>query len=340
MKKYKTIIIGAGPAGLECAKVFAENNENFILFEGKSKFDRKICTGLWPLTDRTKHVNLPDTIFEKKFRKIIFSNPNKKIEVKLKKPFVGVFNRKKLSGFMFKQAKKAGANIVFNSPVSKIGKNYVVIKNKKVYFDNLIGADGCFSIVRKDLGLVTEHGIGIQYWSKQKLKNLEIHFDENKFGPWYGWIVPHKKLTAIGTGGYPKIIPSGKLKKNLDEWCLERGINVSKLKLEGGPLNWNYKGYTFNNKFLIGDAGGFVSTLTGGGIHAAIASGEDVAKMIIDENHEPNLINSVLRLKRAHDAYTHTMTLNKILSKIGHNLILFAMENNFLGEWALNKVLY
>lgn len=33
MKKYKTVIIGAGSAGLRCAKVLAENNEDFILLE-------------------------------------------------------------------------------------------------------------------------------------------------------------------------------------------------------------------------------------------------------------------------------------------------------------------
>lgn len=39
--KYRTIIIGAGPAGLRCAKILAEGKEDFILLEAKENIYRK-----------------------------------------------------------------------------------------------------------------------------------------------------------------------------------------------------------------------------------------------------------------------------------------------------------
>lgn len=148
MERYKTIIVGAGPAGLRCAKILAENDENFIVLERNAKFDSKICTGMWGISDKTKYMKLPDNLFEKKFKKILISTPHRKIEVKLEKPFVATLDRKQLSEYMYKEAKKSGAEVIFNAPVSEIGENYVIVNGKKIYFNTLIGADGSSSIVR------------------------------------------------------------------------------------------------------------------------------------------------------------------------------------------------
>ena len=47
MEKYKTVIVGAGPGGLRCAKILKDNKEDFILLEQNSDINRKVCTGLW-----------------------------------------------------------------------------------------------------------------------------------------------------------------------------------------------------------------------------------------------------------------------------------------------------
>jgi len=338
MEKHKTVIVGAGPGGLRCAKILAENDEKFIVLERKLKFDRKICTGLWGLTDKTCYMGLPNKLFGKKFNKILISTPYRKIEVKLEKPFVATLDRKKLSEWMYKEAKKSGANIAFNSSVSKIEKNYVISNGKKIFFDYLIGADGSCSIVRKSLGLSQNIGMAIQYWFKRESKKIEVHYDADRFGPWYIWVVPHKGITSIGTGGGPKIMPIKKMKDNLIKWCAENEYDISDAKFEAAPICYDYKGYSFNNKFLIGDAAGLPSGLTGEGIYFAMASGEDVAKIIINNNHKPILINKILDIKKKHELILKTFMLNKTLEKVEYNLLLSLLKFKFFDKMVIDLV--
>ena len=336
--KYKTVIVGAGPAGLRCAKILADNNNDCLVLERKPKFDRKICTGIWGITDKTKCMGLPNKVFERKFKKVVISTPYKKIEVKRKTPFVATLNRKKLSEWMFKEATKSGANIVFDAPVSKIGKDYVITNGKKLFFDYLVGADGSYSVVRRSLELSQHVGIGIQFWTKRKFKDMHIHFDVYRFGPWYSWVVPHKGITSIGTGTDPRLISIKKMKENLTNWCIENDYDISDAKFDSAPINGDYQGYRFNNKFLIGDAAGFPSGFTGEGIYFAMASGEDVAKTIINKNHTPILINKVLDIKRKHEMFLNSLRLNKTFAKVEHNLFLSLLKFKFFENYIIDLV--
>lgn len=338
MKKYKTVIIGAGSAGLRCAKVLAENNEDFILLEKKPKLDRKICTGIWGVTEKTCYMGLPDSILERKFNRVIISTPNKKIEIKDEKPFVATLNRKNLSLWMLKQAKKAGANIQMDSLVSKINKRFVVSNGENIYFENLVGSDGSISMVRNSIGIPASIGLGMQYWTKQKFENMEIHLDPDVFGPWYGWIAPHMKLTSIGTGGYPRLIPAKKMKENLNRWCKQNNFDIPDKTFESAPINCDYKGFKFGNRFLIGDAAGFTSGLTGGGMYFAMASGEDVAKMIIDSTHRPVLIEKVLPIKRKHELIARMLNINRNLQKIEHRILLLMFDSKFFCDKAIEFI--
>ena len=51
--------------------------------------------------------------------------------------------------------------------------------------------------------------------------------------------------------------------------------------LQAGWVNSAYQGLRFGKKWLVGDAAGLSSALTGEGIYPAVASGEAVAAMIV-----------------------------------------------------------
>ncbi len=340
-KKYKTVIIGAGPGGLRCAKILADNKEDFVLLEERKDLYRKICTGMYGLADsslnRTRYFNLPESLFQKKIDKVNLYLGNRKREVVMNEPFVATVNRKELSEWMYKEAKNAGANIFLDSPATEIGDNYVITNGKKIFFDYLVGADGCNSIVRKKVGLKSCSGIGIQYWLKGRLDEIEIRLDPDKFGPWYAWLTPHKDIFSIGTGGDTKIVPIEKMKEKLLSCCKEKNLDISSTELEGAPIGYCYQGYRFGNKFLVGDAAGFTSGLTGEGIYSAIASGEDVAKMIIDKNHNPVLVERILNKKRKHEIILNILK-NKYLAKPALNLIFYLLRFNFFKRKAISLI--
>lgn len=172
----------------------------------------------------------------------------------------------------------------------------------------------------------------------EKQKNLEVHFDADKFGSWYSWIVPHKKITAVGAGSDPSIIPSEKIKTNLTDWCKEKQFNIENVVFEGAPINYDYQGYEFNNKYLIGDAAGFASGLTGEGIFFAIASGEDVARKIVDPLHDTKNIAKILDIKRKHELIENSFRLSKTLEKIEYNLLIDLLKIRFIEKEVIDLV--
>jgi geranylgeranyl reductase len=338
MEKYKSIIIGGGPGGLRCAKILAENDEDFLLIERENKPSSKVCTGMWGITEKTKYMGLPNSVFERKYKSVLFTKPKRTVEVKLDNHCVATLNRRELNRWLYKEADKSGANMVFGSNVTKIGNNYIVSEGKKTYFENLIGADGSLSIVRDKLGLPRSVGIGVQYWLNKRMRNMEIHFDADRFGPWCSWIAPHNKVTSIGTGGDMRLNPPSQMKRNLDSWCSENKIDISNARFEGAPINHIYLGHKFDNIFLIGDAAGFTSGLTGGGIYFSMASGEDIARMIIDSKHEPKLISKILDIKKKHERILYFLRLNKNLEKVGYNLLLYLLRFKFFDHKLLELI--
>lgn len=341
MKKYKTIIIGAGPAGLRCAKILADNQEDFILLEVRKNIYRKICAGIYGLAGcplyQTDYLALPDNVFQKKINKVIIVLGKRKKEVIMREPFAATINRQELSNWMYQEAQQAGAKIIFDSPISNIGDNYIISGGEKIFFDYLVGADGGNSIVRKNLGLKTCQGLGIQYWVKGQAEAIEIKLDPKNLGPHYSWFAPHKDIISIGTGGDTEIMPFEKMKENLLAYCQEKKLDVSSATLEGASIGYCYQGYKFNNKFLIGDAGGFTSSLTGEGIYPAIASGEDVAKIIIDKNHRPILIEKILAKKRQHEIILKYLK-NKHLIKTELSLFLWLLNFNYFKKKVIKLV--
>ncbi len=338
MEHYKTVIVGAGPGGLRCAKTLAENGEDFILLEGQPEPSRKICTGLWGVTEKTRYMGLPDSLFERKFSRVFFTTPRRRVEVRMKEPFVATLNRKRLSEWMHREARKAGANIEFGSHVTGIGRDYVSVGRRRISFDCLVGADGSSSAVRRSIGLRQGVAIGIQFWVKEEFMDLELHLDYSTFGPWYGWVAPHRGITSIGTGAHSACIPLKRMRRNLSVWCRKRGYDISGARFEGASLGFDYRGFRFGNRFLVGDAAGLASGFTGEGIYFAMASGEDIARMIINKEHDPALIRRVVDIKMKQEMIMRALKLNRVAGTAGQNLLLSFLGFGPFKNWFIELV--
>ena len=309
MEQYDVVIVGAGPAGLRCAEVLAKGGKKVIVLEKNKIIGDKVCAG--GLTLKDLELGIPNSIIQRKFKKVIIHTPLKKTEIKFDKPFLATIDRKDLGRWMANKAKKEGANIIMNQDVVQIkNKSIITSERQEFSFKYLVGADGSNSFVRRYLKLKNDRfAVCLQKRIKKEFKDFEIFLEQGDKGIFYSYIFPYKKYSKIGycTDINQKNIKMEtkmvlEIKNKFEKWA--RQIKSSQIdQLQSALVNASYKGHEFGNIFLIGDAGGFASGLTGEGIYFAIKSGEDVAKKILNSRYGCPNIKHILEVKRIQEDF-------------------------------------
>ena len=303
MESFDVIIVGAGPAGLKCAETLGNSKYRVLLLEKNSEVGPKVCAG--GLTGKDiEYLNLPQNLIDFQCNEINVHVNNSKFKIKNKDNFLYTVDRKNLGQWQLKKL-EGFKNIEVRTKlrVTKIEKNFIIVNDKKISYRFLVGADGSSSIVRRYLGIKSKNvDVAIQYIiPTKKYKKFEVFFNSRLFSAWYAWIFPHKNYVSVGCGCNPKILPPKDLTRNFNEWLEKNRIDISNAKYEAFILNYDYQGYQFKNIFLVGDAGGFASGLTGEGIYQALVSGEEVGKILLNNNYKSKKIDELLKTKKKHN---------------------------------------
>jgi len=296
MEKFDTVIIGAGPAGLSAAKVLGEGGKKVAIFEKNKEIGPKVCAG--GITHKVFEVGIPDFLIERKFYSMKVHLWGKSVEMKRERVFVATIERKALGQWMKEQLPR-NVKIENGQEVVDIRDNFIILGNgRRVGFDCLIGADGSLSLTRRKLQVPTKKILSaIQYIIPKRLASPEIFLEPDLFGFGYAWIFPHKDYTSVGCGANLNSHKTENLKERFYSWLTENNIDVSNAKLESFPINVDYRGFQFGNKFLVGDAGGLAWSFNGEGIYFAIISGQEVARKILDPDYRLPKLKRVLRKK-------------------------------------------
>ena len=336
MEKYDVVIVGAGPGGLKAAETLAKFGKKVLVLEKNSVVGPKVCAG--GLT--TKDENLIDkSLIQRSFNSIIVRSNYQNIIIKDKKPFVYTTNRKDLGQWQLKRAEKAGAEVRINSNVIRINENSVFVNGNKISFNYLIGADGSNSIVRKYVGLKSEKIImAMQYIIEENFKDMELIVDVEKFSLGYAWIFPYSGYASIGCGTELRHMKTSLFKENFHKWLERRKINYKNAKFEAFLINYDFRGFEFKNKFLIGDAAGFTSGLTGEGIYSAMLSGEEIAIKIINKNYSYEKLKEYLKLKSLHEKILRFLEKHKKIAKINQEIGVFLLRNNIIAKKAIKLI--
>lgn len=206
-------------------------------------------------------------------------------------------------------------------------------------YGHLVGADGSFSIVRKFLEIKTEkNAIAIQYIiPTDKYDKLEFFFDSRLFQVWYAWIFPHKGYASIGCMCDPRYLSSKRLQQNFNKWLQKNNIDISQGKFEGYSINYDYRGYRFGNIFLAGDAAGLATGWTGEGIYQALISGEEIAKVILDNKYEAPAIQACLKAKELQEKAMNILIKAGPLRNIFFAALIPATKNKKLANWIIKR---
>jgi geranylgeranyl reductase len=232
---------------------------------------------------------------------------------------------------MMEEAVKAGATVKTSCHVKNIIPHSLETNLGDFGYRYLIGADGSTSIVRKHLNLATENiGVGIHFEVPGSFDTMEWHLNDSLFKNGYGWIFPFRDMASVGVyGARPNNNPKEMLKK-LKEWSDRQGVSVDGLKPRAGLINFDYRDWRFGNTFLVGDAAGLASGLTGEGMYPALVSGETAAKTIINPEYDCRELNLLIRKQQKHQRILNFSAKNKLVNIITMEILILALRTGII----------
>lgn len=332
---YSVVIAGAGPAGLACARTLAENGCDVLVLERKPKIGPKVCAG--GITWSGLINKIPGQLEEKRFLTQHIHTRLQHATVTEHEPIIATVNRTKLGQHMARIATHAGAKIKTSCHIQDIKKNSLVYLDKQskakstITFDCLVGADGSTSLVRRFLNLPIERmGVGINYQIPRYVQNMEWHLDNTYFGNGYGWIFPHSDSVSIGAYADRKTMAAKQLRQGLLNWATRRGFDLSRYTAQAEYINFDYRGWKFDNFFLAGDAAGFASGLTGEGIYPAIVSGEHIGGYLAGLKLNTKNFERLIRMQKLHSRVVRLTGKSRILSEVVAESVIFGLRTGLL----------
>lgn len=334
MRTFHTVIIGGGPGGLACATKLARNGVEVLLLERNSRIGMKVCAG--GLTWSGLHRRVPDHLIERTFRRQHITSNWQTTAISSSLPIISTVNREKLGQWMLQEATAAGATIQTGTPVQTIDENHVVTRARRYGYRNLVGADGSSSLVRRFLGIGTERvGTGIHYQVPGEFARMEWHLNAGFFNTGYGWIFPHRESASIGAYADRSHMQPRRLQENLHKWTAKYGINLDRCQPLAATINYDYRGWRFGNRYLVGDAAGLASGLTGEGILPAIVSGEMAADAILGRSPENGRFNRLLAKHENHARLLALAAKNRLLGKLIMETLILALRTGCIHFSAL-----
>jgi geranylgeranyl reductase len=307
MEVVEHLILGAGPAGLRAAQVLAEAGREVLVLEKRAEIGPKTCAG--GLTAKTMHelepLGLRPEATLASVGHIAFAG-GRAVALDADATVVRTIARRALGRLQASWARSAGAEICSGAAVTALDLRARTVQaaGRRLGWRHLIGADGTDSSVRRALGLPSPR----EYFAAEynvpgiRLAPLRVECDPGGLANGYFWVFPHAEYTSLGAVAPKHLVPPSRLRRYLDARLDALGVARGDVPFEGATLEVEYRGLHFpGGVHLAGDAAGVVSSLTAEGIYAALVTGEEVARRILDPRAPEVKTARWLRTKRRHD---------------------------------------
>jgi len=327
---YDVVIVGAGPAGLSCAKILAGKHLSVLVIDKKEQLGIKACGG--GITHLAGDFELPADKIRVFRKQTVFLNWLK-FTFRLLHPLKTI-TRTDLSDFQFSEiVNTPNIKILFPVKVKEIHKNYLETDQGILNFKLLVGADGATSQVRKYLGLPSRFRAG--YFAKVELPNPKFFWYVNprKMGSAYIWAFPHKGHSNVGIYYNPATIAPALAKAWLRTFIRKKGGEIQNENITGGVVNGHYSGCEFGNTFLAGDAAGLAILSSGEGISAALISGREVARKILDPNYQMPQLQHVVRVKNRQEKLHRIYERHPFFQYVFYVIFLLANKSRQFQVW-------
>ncbi len=303
--RFDAVVVGAGPAGSTAALVLARGGARVALVD-KAIFARdKACgdligpralallasLGLTPPAGR--HVGEMVVVGPTGRRVVLPARAGRTY------PAHGLaIPRVRFDAWLRDEAIKAGATPVTGRVESTHGGLVVLDDERRLTADVVVGADGAFSRVGIDAGLIDSSAVLWGFAQRSYVDQtvgrptIVLWDDGPRRGfPGYGWVFPSADGTAnigLGLGLRSDRSTASRATTQFDSFCDHlRSIGLLSTTVDGRRLGgWLKMGMVGtvaarDRTFLVGDAAGLVNPLQGEGIAPAMTSGALAAATIL-----------------------------------------------------------
>lgn len=294
--RFDVVIVGMGPAGLQCARDLRNTGKSVLILDRKDVIGPKPCGG--GLTYQDEPFGIPNSITRPAATHVIRVGKHDTV-VTLKHVLRSV-TRYDLGQFLLKEITGVpNITVLTGTKVTEIRSGDVVTDKGTFSFQTLVGADGTDSLVRRYLKLPKKITLGFTFDIPVKTDKVLWYFNPPGLKTAYFWFFP-KQETVTNVGAYydPEEISFEDVLKEFTAFMTDMGFPFDLKDLKGAPLGILYKGVAFGNIYLAGEAAGMTEALTGEGIAFALTSGREVAKRILDPAYPMPELERILALKR------------------------------------------
>jgi flavin-dependent dehydrogenase len=296
MFAQRIAVIGGGPAGAFAATELARNGREVVLFDEKLAWEKPCGGGLthkaitrWPfLRDAFLERNWVDSCE-------LIAPSGRRVSFQLDRQ-IAIFSRLTLNGLLLDRARSAGAQVL-RERITGIsggpGEWKLQSAASEYHADYLLLATGARNAFRQRFspGLGPENFIvALGYYIPGTSHTAHIKFLEGLHG--YIWIFPRADHYSAGICGRMQGENTADLRRRLEECLPEFGLSHAGASFYAhiipSPTTQALRQLKCSGDgwALLGDAAGFVDSITGEGLYYAMLSGELCSRALLDDTPE------------------------------------------------------
>ena len=284
------VVVGAGFAGLACAKRAAERGLSVLVVDQQPTPGRYVHTTGILVREAEAEWPAPASVVRKLSRIRLYAPSQRYVDLARKGYYFLATDTAALLRHLTDVTRRAGADVRFATPFRGAGSDgaHLTLDGHDIACQFLVGADGAHSKVARSMGLDRNTRLlkGVE-WEYEPLDSVGdcLHcFVDRDCAPGYiGWVVPGVGMTQIGLAVYAH--HRADIAKFVDRIGDRFGLSGKRvLEKRGGmiPINGLLRRFYGDRVLLVGDAAGMVSPLTAGGIHRTYRIGRLAADAVAD----------------------------------------------------------
>ena len=343
MKFYDVVIIGAGLAGLQCAKLLSGGGAKILLVDRKTDLSRGIhTTGIF-VRKTFEDFDFPPETLGRAVRNVRLYSPKlKSLDLTSEKDEFRVGKMALLYESFLRDCIAGGAEFLnetrYVSAQTETGKTIIKLEKNGAAFaveaKVLVGADGAVSRVAKDLKLDEnrEWIVGYEevYRSNpaKKEPRLDCFLDAELAPGYLAWAADDGEEIHIGVGGYAAGFNPREALKIFKTKIAGEIVDLKTAEIvetRGGriPVGGILRRIANENGLLVGDAAGAVSPLTAGGLDPCLRLSAMAAQVILERLSADNpqiLLNYSGELFRAR--FVSRLWMRRIVAAVSNQTLL------------------